>query len=159
DEDLMFDTGVLDGDEVVVETGELVVNAATTTKSISVSVVDPVTNAGEVVTNASVEIPDELTLAQTLIEIKTAKPKAITTAATTVAPAKDKGKAKMNEPKIPLKKKDQIAFNKEVARRLEAEIQVELEEEERVAKLREEEANLISWDNTQAMIEADFELA
>ncbi|GJS19540.1 putative ribonuclease H-like domain-containing protein [Tanacetum coccineum] len=42
DEDLMFDTGVLDGDEVVVETEELVVNAATTTKSIPVSVADPV---------------------------------------------------------------------------------------------------------------------
>ncbi|GJX30916.1 hypothetical protein Tco_0240771 [Tanacetum coccineum] len=46
-----------------------------------VSTVDPVTTAGEVVTTASVEvsttspIADELTLAQTLIEIKSAKPK------------------------------------------------------------------------------------
>nr|GEY39479.1 probable manganese-transporting ATPase PDR2 [Tanacetum cinerariifolium] len=30
---------------------------------------------------------------------------------------------------------------------------------ERVARQREEEANLISWDNTQAMMEADYELA
>ncbi|GJT81993.1 hypothetical protein Tco_1056335 [Tanacetum coccineum] len=33
------------------------------------------------------------------------------------------------------------------------------EEEERVAKQREEEANLISWDNTRAIMEADYELA
>ncbi|GKF97239.1 hypothetical protein Tco_0293060, partial [Tanacetum coccineum] len=127
------------GDEVVVETEELVVNAATTTKSIPISVANPVTTAGEVVTTASVEILDELTLTQTLIEIKTPKPKAITTAATTVTPvrprakgiifydqeehapastpkvsssqsqlpqAKNKGKAKIDEPEIPLKKKD-----------------------------------------------------
>ncbi|GJR47426.1 hypothetical protein Tco_1315529 [Tanacetum coccineum] len=190
--DLMFDTGVLDGDEVFVETEEPVVNAATTTSSIPVSVDDPVTTAGEVVTTASVEIPDELTLAQTLIEIKTSKPKAITTSTTIVTPvrprakgiifhdqeeqapasttivsssqsqlpqAKDKGKAKMVEPEIPLKKKDQIAFDEEVTKRLEAKMQAELEEEERVAKQREEEANLISWDNTQAMMEANYELA
>ncbi|GKB93915.1 hypothetical protein Tco_0980052, partial [Tanacetum coccineum] len=47
---------------------------------------------------------DELTLAQTLIEIKAAKPKA--------RGAKDKGKAKMVKPKKPLKKKDQIMFDK-----------------------------------------------
>ncbi|GKA86437.1 hypothetical protein Tco_0808148 [Tanacetum coccineum] len=38
-------------------------------------------------------------------------------------------------------------------------MQAELEEEERVARQREEEANLISWDNTQVMMEADYELA
>ncbi|GJX70965.1 putative ribonuclease H-like domain-containing protein [Tanacetum coccineum] len=60
DEDLMFDTGVLNGDEVFQEP---MVNTATTTSSIPVSVVDPVTTAGEVVTTASVEILEELTLA------------------------------------------------------------------------------------------------
>nr|GEV74229.1 putative ribonuclease H-like domain-containing protein [Tanacetum cinerariifolium] len=34
-----------------------------------------------------------------------------------------------------------------------------LEEEERTVNQREEEANMISWDNTQAMIEVDYELA
>ncbi|GKD64838.1 hypothetical protein Tco_1306946, partial [Tanacetum coccineum] len=72
---------------------------------------------------------------------------------------KDKGKAKMIELEKPLKKKDQIKFDEEVAKRLAEELQAELEEEERVAKQREEEANLISWDNTQAMMEADYELA
>ncbi|GKB76671.1 hypothetical protein Tco_0943566 [Tanacetum coccineum] len=37
DDNLMFDTGVFDGDEIVVEIEDLVINAATTTKSIPVS--------------------------------------------------------------------------------------------------------------------------
>ncbi|GKC84670.1 hypothetical protein Tco_1140387 [Tanacetum coccineum] len=75
---------------------------------------------------------------------------------------KDKGKAKMDEPEVPLKKKDQIAFDEEMARNLEAQLQAELIEEERLARKKEEEANIAlieSWDNTQAMMEADFELA
>ncbi|GJW31323.1 hypothetical protein Tco_0051355 [Tanacetum coccineum] len=132
-----------------------------------------------------------LTLAQTLIEIKAAKPKAVTTAATTTTTAvtrpkargvvvqepsefrtttsssqtsqlpqaKDKGKAKMIEPEKPLKKKDQILVDEEIAQRLQEELQAELEEEERLARQKEEEDNLISWDNTQAMMEADYELA
>ncbi|GJV12701.1 hypothetical protein Tco_1354242 [Tanacetum coccineum] len=165
-----------------------------------VSTADPVTTAGEVVTTANVEVTtastpttiDELTLAQTLINIKPAKPKAITTAAitttttrpkargvvvqepsefkTTSSPsqasqlpqAKDKGKAIMVEPEKPLKKKDQIALDEEVARNLEAQLQAELEEEERLARQKEEEATIAlieSWDNTQAMIEADRLLA
>ncbi|GJR92580.1 retrovirus-related pol polyprotein from transposon TNT 1-94 [Tanacetum coccineum] len=72
---------------------------------------------------------------------------------------KDKGKAKMIEPEKPLKKKDQIKFDEEVAKRLVEELKTELEEEERVTIQRDEEANLISWDNAQAMMEADYELA
>ncbi|GJW26374.1 retrovirus-related pol polyprotein from transposon TNT 1-94 [Tanacetum coccineum] len=72
---------------------------------------------------------------------------------------KDKGKAKMIKLNKLLKKKDQIKFDEEVAKRLAEELDVELEEEERVTIQREEEANLISWDNTQAMMEADYELA
>ncbi|GJU64523.1 hypothetical protein Tco_1246358 [Tanacetum coccineum] len=166
-----------------------------------VSVVDPVTTTGEVVTTANVEVTtanaptttiDELTLAQTLIEIKVATPKAVTSAATTTTTtrpkarrvvvqepsefkttssplqasqlpqAKDKGKAKMVEPEKPLKKKDQIAMDEEVARNLEAQLQAELEEEERISRLKEEKANIAlleSWDNTQAMMDADFQLA
>ncbi|GKB94231.1 hypothetical protein Tco_0980368, partial [Tanacetum coccineum] len=74
----------------------------------------------------------------------------------------DKGKVKMDEPEVPLNKKDQIDLDEEMARNLEAQIQVELIEEERLARKKEEEANIAlieSWDNTQAMMEADFELA
>ncbi|GJU55154.1 hypothetical protein Tco_1228868 [Tanacetum coccineum] len=56
--------------------------------------------------------------------------------------AKDKGKGIMVEPEVPLKKKDQIAMDKEVARNLEAQLQAELEEEERLARKKEEEANI-----------------
>ncbi|GKC34390.1 hypothetical protein Tco_1046774, partial [Tanacetum coccineum] len=139
-----------------------------TLRGCYISADDPVTTAGEVVTTASVEIPEELTVAQTLIEIKSAKPKAEEQAPVStpivypsqLPQAKDKGKAKMAEPEKPLKKKDQIAINKEVARNLEAQLQAELEEEERLSRQKEEEANIAlieSWDNTQAMMDADFQ--
>ncbi|GKG13058.1 hypothetical protein Tco_0350018, partial [Tanacetum coccineum] len=60
-----------------------------------------VTTAGEVVTTANVEVTtvsaptitiDELTLAQNLIEIKAAKPKAIITAATTTTTTRPKAR-------------------------------------------------------------------
>ncbi|GJU94379.1 uncharacterized mitochondrial protein-like protein [Tanacetum coccineum] len=75
--------------------------------------------------------------------------------------AKDKGKAKMVEPEKPLKKKDQIAIDEEVARNFEAQLQAELEEEERSSRpkeLRSQHSIIESWDNTQAMMDADFQL-
>ncbi|GKD17937.1 hypothetical protein Tco_1207095 [Tanacetum coccineum] len=60
----------------------------------------------------------------------------------------------MQEPK-----KDQIKFDEEIAQRLQAQMKVELEEEERLAREREEDANIAEWDNIQAMIDADYELA
>ncbi|GKG31974.1 hypothetical protein Tco_0426924, partial [Tanacetum coccineum] len=125
--------------------------------SIPVSTTDPVTTAGEVVTTANVEIPEKLTLAQTLIELKSAKPKAVTTAATTVTPAssrpkakgivKDKGKAKMieEEPMKMFSKKEQIRLDEELAFK----IQAEEHEEERISiekAQKIQEAN-IAWDD------------
>nr|GEU85386.1 putative reverse transcriptase, RNA-dependent DNA polymerase, Gag-polypeptide of LTR copia-type [Tanacetum cinerariifolium] len=52
--------------------------------------------------------------------------------------AKDKGKGFMVEPKKPLKKKDQIALDEEVERKLEAEIKAEIDEEERIAREKNE---------------------
>ncbi|GJZ68937.1 hypothetical protein Tco_0632487 [Tanacetum coccineum] len=131
---------------------------------------------------------EEITLAQTLIQIKAAKPKVVTTAATTTTTTrpkargvvvqepsefrtpqesqpsitKDKGKAIMIEPEVPLKRKDQVALDEDLARNLQAQLEAELIEEEKLARKQEEEANIAlieSWDNTQAMMEADFELA
>ncbi|GKC36646.1 hypothetical protein Tco_1049030 [Tanacetum coccineum] len=126
-------------------------------------------SAAEVVTTASsrVEIPDELTLAQTLIEIKTTKPNPVTTAATTVTSVKPKAKGiifhdQEEQPEVPLKKKDQVALDEEMARNLEAQLQAELIKEERLVRQKEEEANIAlieSWDNIQTMMGADFELA
>ncbi|GJX06840.1 hypothetical protein Tco_0194772 [Tanacetum coccineum] len=82
-DDLMFDTSVLDDEEVFAgqDMAEKEINVA----KKEVSIADPVTTVGEVVTTASVEISttsptktiiaDDLTLAQTLIEIRSAKPK------------------------------------------------------------------------------------
>ncbi|GJW89477.1 hypothetical protein Tco_0164817 [Tanacetum coccineum] len=149
--------GVLDEQEVEVE--KVVSTAKVTTKSATTTTVD------------------ELTLAHTLIKIQAAKPKfrgvmfqepsefATTTATTTPAaskPSQDKGKAKMIEFEKPLKKKDQIMYDQEVALNLQAQLQAELEEEERLTRQKEEEANIAlieSWDNTQAMMDADYQMA
>nr|GEU78327.1 hypothetical protein [Tanacetum cinerariifolium] len=56
--------------------------------------------------------------------------------------AKDKGKGKMVEPERPLKRKDHIMMDEEVAKNLEAQMQAELKEEERLARLKEEETNI-----------------
>ncbi|GJT57755.1 hypothetical protein Tco_0992809 [Tanacetum coccineum] len=151
DEEMLFNVqDDLQGEEVVAE------------KEVAkkeVSDANPVTIAGEVVTTDNVEVTtasaltttiDKLTLAQTLIKIKAANPKAVTTAATTTTTtrlkakavvvqdpsefkttmspsqasqllqANDKGKAIMVELEKPLKKKDQIALDEEVARNLKA---------------------------------------
>ncbi|GJR81172.1 hypothetical protein Tco_0151957 [Tanacetum coccineum] len=160
-----------------------------------VSAADPVTTTGEVVTTTSVTTTvDELTLSQTLIEIKAAKPKAVTTAATIIIiavastrpkakgivfhdqelqasaftpivsslqllQAKYKGKGKMVEPKKPLKKKDQIALDEELALRLQAEEQAELEKERVAHQEASREAIIKELDIIQAMIDADEQLA
>nr|GEW35193.1 putative reverse transcriptase, RNA-dependent DNA polymerase [Tanacetum cinerariifolium] len=110
-------------------------------------------------TATTANVDDELTLAKTLIAIKAAKTKVISTVATTITTAittpkakgivfheqvqahipivsssKDKGKAKMIEPDKPLKIKIKITLDEEVARKLEAEMKAKMEEEERIAK-------------------------
>ncbi|GJS35113.1 hypothetical protein Tco_0533495 [Tanacetum coccineum] len=82
--------------------------------------------------------------------------------ASQLSQAKDKGKRIMVKSEVSLKKTDQLALDEEMARNLEAQLQAELIEEERITRQNKEEANIVlleSWDNTQAMIEADFELA
>nr|GEW06126.1 copia protein [Tanacetum cinerariifolium] len=88
----MFDTSILDDEEVVAETevsiADLVPTAGevVTTVGVEVSTADLVPTAGEVVTTAGVEVStasitsqifmDEITLAKALIDIKTSKHKA-----------------------------------------------------------------------------------
>ncbi|GJY66536.1 putative ribonuclease H-like domain-containing protein [Tanacetum coccineum] len=158
DDNLMFDTGVFDSDEIVVETEEPVINAATTTKSIPVSIDE-------------IDLAQEITLAHALAAIKmvsTATTTVVATPAittplqqrakgiafketvestiTTTVPShksKDKGNVIMIEPKNLLKKKDQMALDEELAREIEV----------------EEAAIYEEWDNEQAMMEAAYELA
>ncbi|GJZ49599.1 hypothetical protein Tco_0603789 [Tanacetum coccineum] len=63
------------------------------------------------------------------------------------------------EPKEPTKRKDQIKHDEELAKRLKAQLQAEMEEEDMLARQREEEDNIVSWDNAQAMMEADYQMA
>ncbi|GJW63489.1 hypothetical protein Tco_0115373 [Tanacetum coccineum] len=68
----------------------------------------------------------------------------------------------MIEPEVPLKRKDQVALDEDLARNLQAQLEAKIIEEEKLSRKQEEEANIAlieSWDNTQAMMEADFELA
>nr|GEV36352.1 hypothetical protein [Tanacetum cinerariifolium] len=158
----MFGVDDLEGNEIIVDVREKIIEK-------EVSTPDPVTTAGEVITVGSVKdsvapttvttanVDDELTLAKTLIAIKEAKPKVISTASTTVTTAittprakgivfheqvqthiptvsssKDKGKAKMIDTEKPLKKKDQIALDEEVARKQLAE-QIQAQEREQLS--------------------------
>nr|GEX74481.1 hypothetical protein [Tanacetum cinerariifolium] len=57
-----------------------------------------------------------------------------TTSSSQPLQAKDKGKGIMVEPEKPLKKKDQIALDEELVRKLEANMKAEMEEEERIAR-------------------------
>nr|GEU88950.1 ribonuclease H-like domain-containing protein [Tanacetum cinerariifolium] len=149
----MFDTSILDDKEVVAEKEVSTVDPVSTVGEVVTIASVEVTTAGEVVTTSSVEVTtagvevstaaitsqisiNEITLAKPLIDIKTSKPKAkgivMQEPSETPTPtpidssqrsskAKDKGKAKMIDPKKTFKKE--------------------------------------RTDNTQAMMDADYELA
>ncbi|GKA10882.1 hypothetical protein Tco_0690315 [Tanacetum coccineum] len=68
----------------------------------------------------------------------------------------------MFEPEFPLKRKYQIAFDEQLQVIFKAKLDAELLEEQKLVRKQEEEANMAlieSWENTQAMIEADRLLA
>ncbi|GKE84223.1 hypothetical protein Tco_1557965, partial [Tanacetum coccineum] len=159
DDELVFDSVVLDADEMPMEA--------------------KVDGKDEHSTK-----PDDSTAG----EIKATKPKVVTTAATTTttirpkargvvvqepsefrAPqeaqpsiSKDKGKGIIIEPEVPLKRKYQIALDEQIARDVQAKLDAELIEEQKLARKQEKEANIAlieSWENTQAMMEADRLLA
>nr|GEV32184.1 hypothetical protein [Tanacetum cinerariifolium] len=145
DADMLFDvTDDLRGEEVFVQE----------------EVADKDVNAASIATSDSVVVTmtvDEVTLAQAHMEIKSAKPKATTTDATTITAAstrpkakglviykqeqahtptvssqqpsqfkvQDKGKGIMVEPEKPMKKKDEIMLDEEVALKLQAEFDKE----------------------------------
>ncbi|GJR51858.1 putative ribonuclease H-like domain-containing protein [Tanacetum coccineum] len=172
----LFDAGVLDGEEVFANAEQEVAAV----KEVPVEEVKKVVSTAEV-TTIGIEVTiasatttaDDLTLAQTLMEIRSARPKvkgvmiqdqgeSTTTTRPQQQPSKDKGKWIMVEPEKPTKRKVQIRLDEEAAQRLQAELQAELEEEERLAREKEEEANIAlieSWDNVQATNDADYQMA
>ncbi|GJW91340.1 hypothetical protein Tco_0168893 [Tanacetum coccineum] len=131
DDAKMFDTNVLHGDEVIMDMAVVTI----ADEGVTAAEIDEIAP-----TSAPTTVIDELTLAQTLIEIKAAKPKAITTDATTTttgpkvrgvvvqepsefrtttsspptsqpSKTKDKGKVIMIKPEVTLKRKDQVALD------------------------------------------------
>ncbi|GJT73954.1 putative ribonuclease H-like domain-containing protein [Tanacetum coccineum] len=104
-----------------------------------VNAADPVTTASEVVTTANAEVTtgsaptttiDELTLAQTLIEIKAAKPKAIITAATTTTTTRLKARGVVVQESN--NTQAMIEADRLLAERLQTKEQEELADEEKV---------------------------
>nr|GEZ38332.1 reverse transcriptase domain-containing protein [Tanacetum cinerariifolium] len=147
----MFGVVDLECNEVFVDVREKIAKK-------EVSTADPVTTAGEVVTVASVEdnvapitttttdVDDELTLYKYIYQLSLHQ--------------RIKAKQKMIELEKPLKKKDQIALNEEVARKLEAEMRAKMEEEEVIAREKDEanRAVIEEWDDVHAIIDADRKL-
>ncbi|GJX67918.1 hypothetical protein Tco_0303645 [Tanacetum coccineum] len=116
DED-MFGVNDLEGDEIVVET-------EVADKDVNLSV-------------------DEVTLAQALTALKSAK-------------VKDKGKGKMVEEEhvTKMSKKEQLKLDEELALKLQAkEDEKEMLAKEKAQKVKEPN---IAWDDIQAKVEADY---
>ncbi|GJU54652.1 hypothetical protein Tco_1228366, partial [Tanacetum coccineum] len=169
----VHDVNVSAGEEEVFEvinTAKLIIDAAQVSAAgDKVSAADAATTVSVATTTTATTVK-ESTLAQALADLKSTKPKAkgitfkepgksITT--TTPIPSKiqDKGKAKMIEPE-PMKKlskKDQLKLDEEIALKLQAEI----DEEERIARAKEEKINEanIAWDDIQEKVDADYQLA
>nr|GEU61369.1 putative ribonuclease H-like domain-containing protein [Tanacetum cinerariifolium] len=155
-EEDMFGVNDLDGDEMIMDVtaGENVEQSAKVVEK-EVSTADPITTA---VTDAGTRPKEKRIVMQEPYETPSPKP-----IDSSQHHHKLKAKARKKWFSLnPLKRKDQIMIDEEVARNLEAQIQGELEEEERLARFKEEETNIAlieSWDNTQAMMDADYELA
>ncbi|GJX14374.1 hypothetical protein Tco_0206132 [Tanacetum coccineum] len=125
-------------------------------------------------TTATIKTVDDITLAQALEEMKSTKPKKkgvviqeLGESTTTISSqlssqqSQEKGKGILIEPVKPMNKKNQIRLDEETALNLQA----EFDEEERLARekaKKEEEANIAlieTWDDIQAKIDADHQLA
>ncbi|GJV37726.1 hypothetical protein Tco_1410203 [Tanacetum coccineum] len=146
-DDLMFDTGVLDDEEVFAgqDMAEKEINVA----EKEVSTADPVTTAASTRPKAKGLI---------IHEEKQANTPTISSQQPSQLKVQDKGKGKMEEPEKPMKKKELIRLDEEIASKLQAEFDEEVRLAREKAK-KEEEANIVSWDNVQAMIDVDYQMA
>ncbi|GJV14900.1 hypothetical protein Tco_1360223 [Tanacetum coccineum] len=163
----MFGVHDLEGDEVIVEH----IDASAGEKVKSEKVVEEVVSTAKVSAAATITT-EEITLAQALAALKSAKPKvdkvvsqkleqgitkstATPTTATTTATTKG---ILLQEPKpLKMKKKDQVLFDEQEAIRLQAqfdeEVKLEREKEEANAAL------IAQWNDIQDKVETNYELA
>ncbi|GJY95573.1 hypothetical protein Tco_0511934 [Tanacetum coccineum] len=131
---------------------------------------DATTVSAATITTATITTVDDITLAQALMEIKSTKPKekgVVIQELGTISlqlssqQSQEKGKGILIEPVKPMKKKVQIMLDEETALNLQA----EFNEEERLAreKVEKKERDNISlieeWDDIQAKIDANHQLA
>nr|GEW39979.1 hypothetical protein [Tanacetum cinerariifolium] len=140
-EEELFRVHDLDGDEVIIDITvgkNLEHDTIVTEKEVSTAADEVVTTAddAEITTAATTQqiSKDDVTLAQTLIEIKAAKPRT-------------RGVI--------------IVIDEEIARKFEAQMKAEMEKEESIAR-EKVKANIVvveQWDEVQAKIDADMELA
>nr|GEU52766.1 hypothetical protein [Tanacetum cinerariifolium] len=136
----MLDVNYLNGEEVFVEkeVDDKEVSAAGEVNAASIA---------RTVSAAAIITIEEITLAKALVEIKTSKPKAkmivlqepnesktTTTKIISLKQSQDKGKCIMVKEPVKLKKKDQIRLDEEAALKLQAELQAEFNEEQRLAR-------------------------
>ncbi|GJQ90001.1 hypothetical protein Tco_0001140 [Tanacetum coccineum] len=137
DEDLMFDTGVLDDDEVFVDVTTVEKDEQSTKIDDSTAEAKPkvvITAATTTTTTRPkargvvVQEPNEF---RTSPEVQSSK-------------SKDKGKEIIIEPEVPLKRKDQVSIDEDLARNIQAHLDAEIIEEERLKGKSQEEAN-IAW--------------
>ncbi|GJU82553.1 hypothetical protein Tco_1284918 [Tanacetum coccineum] len=174
DEDI-FGVNDLDGDEVIVKSVDVVKTVEETRSVVEEVTAVTIPVSAATTTTITTAITDvEMTLAQALVELKSAKPMATTitykhkhlyntAAATTVIAVKAQDKSKgimVEEPMVeqvkPIKRLEQMRLDEELVFKLQAE-----EEEERLAREKAQqvkEAN-IAWDDVQSKIEADYQLA
>nr|GEV12516.1 ribonuclease H-like domain-containing protein [Tanacetum cinerariifolium] len=157
----MFDVDVLGGEEVFVA-GQ------------NKNVIEEVVDAAQVsaATTTVIITTKEITLAQALEALKTSKPKVkgivfqelgkfTTTTKIPSQQSQDKGKGIMIKESMKPKKKDQTRIDEEAAKNLQA----KFDEEERLAREKaekEKRANIAlieEWDNIQAKIDVDHQLA
>ncbi|GJS98610.1 uncharacterized mitochondrial protein-like protein [Tanacetum coccineum] len=157
----MFDVDALNGEEVFVA-GQ------------NENVVKEVVDVAQVSTTATTVTitTEEITLAQALEALKTSKPKvkgivfqepgkSTTTTTISSQQSQDKGKGILIKPVEPMKKKDLIRLDEEVALKLQAEFdEEEILVREKAEKVEEANIALIeTWDDIQAKIDADHQLA
>ncbi|GJT36572.1 hypothetical protein Tco_0926991 [Tanacetum coccineum] len=175
----MFGVHDLVGDEVVVESevaikaaSTIPVSAATTTTTVITD--DEITLAKAHAELRSAKLPTIIDA--TTVTAASTRPKAkglviheqeqaptpiVSSQQPSQLNVQDKGKGKMVEtkPVKKLSKKDQMMIDEELAFKLQPE---EEEEEERLAREKDqqlEEANIVSWDNVQAMIDVNYQMA
>ncbi|GJT68527.1 hypothetical protein Tco_1020007 [Tanacetum coccineum] len=135
-------------------------SAPVTTAGVSISTAEPVTPP----TTTTIFKDEDVIISQTLMKIKSEKSNvrgvvmqesSKTATRPTVPPQqhdpKDKGMGKIVEQEKPLKIKDQIKFDEKITQRLQAQMQAELEEEERLVEMdiQEKDKNRSQNDKTE----------